>query len=120
MHTLKRSDGGVRDEGVTAPRIGALSPCLFAMLMDRMTDDIREESPWTMMLADDIVICSESKEQVEENLKSWIYALERRGLKVNRRMYVNERQVNDTVKMHARRPGGESGGFQIPDLNCTK
>ena len=35
----------------------ALSPCLFAMLMDRMTDEIREEAPWTMMFADDIVIC---------------------------------------------------------------
>ena len=37
----------------------ALSPCLFSMVMDRMTDDIREEAPWTMMFADDIVICSE-------------------------------------------------------------
>ena len=34
----------------------ALSPCLFAMVMDRMTDDIRDEAPWTMMFADDIVI----------------------------------------------------------------
>ena len=83
----------------------ALSPCLFAMMMDRMTDEIREEAPWTMMFADDIVICSESKEQVEEKLESWIYALERRGMKVNRRkteyMCVNERQDNSsgTVKM---------------------
>ena len=38
-----------------------------------------------MMFADDIVICSESKEQVEEKLESWRYALERRGMKVNRR-----------------------------------
>ena len=83
----------------------ALSPCLFAMMMDRMTDDIREEAPWTMMFADDIVIFSESKEQVEEKLESWRYALERRGMKVNRRkteyMCVNERQDNSsgTVKM---------------------
>ena len=35
------------------------------MMMDRMTDDIREEAPWTMMFADDTEICSESKEQVE-------------------------------------------------------
>ena len=34
----------------------ALSPCLFAMVMDRMTDEIREEAPWTVMFADDIVI----------------------------------------------------------------
>ena len=83
----------------------ALSPCLFAMVVDRMTDDIREEAPWTMMFADDIVICSESKEQVEEKLESWRYALERRGMKVNRRkteyMCVNERQDtgSGTVKM---------------------
>ena len=83
----------------------AFSPCLFAMVMDRMTDDIREEAPWTMMFADDIVICSESKEQVEEKLESWRYALERRGMKVNRRkteyMCVNERQDtgSGTVKM---------------------
>ena len=83
----------------------ALSPCLFAMVMDRMTDDISEEAPWTMMFADDIVICSESKEQVEEKLESWRYALERRGMIVNRRkteyMCVNERQDtgSGTVKM---------------------
>ena len=83
----------------------ALSPCLFAMVRDRMTDDIREEAPWTMMFADDIVICSESKEQVEEKLESWRYALERRGMKVNRRkteyMCVYERQDtgSGTVKM---------------------
>ena len=77
----RRSDGGVRGEGGAASR--ALSPCLFALVMDRMTDEIREEAPWTMMFADDIVICSESKEQVEEKLESWRYALERRGMKVN-------------------------------------
>ena len=44
----------------------SLRPCLFAMVMDRMTNDIREEATWTMMFADDIVICSESKEQ-----RSW-------------------------------------------------
>ena len=51
---------------------------LFAMVMDRMTDKIREEAPWTMVFADYIVICSESKEHVEHNLERWIYALEGR------------------------------------------
>ena len=75
------------------------------MVMYRMTDDIREEAPWTMLFADDIVICSDSKERVEEKLESWRYALERRGMNVNRRkteymtLCVNERQVNGTVKM---------------------
>ncbi|KAK3560420.1 hypothetical protein QTP86_008459 [Hemibagrus guttatus] len=48
-------------------------------LMDQLS-----ESPWTMMFADDIVICSESREQVEENLERWRFALERRGMKVSR------------------------------------
>ena len=55
------------------------------MVMDMMPDEIREEDPWTMMFADDSVIYSESKEQVEEKLESWIYVLERRGMQVNRR-----------------------------------
>ncbi|KAK2882215.1 hypothetical protein Q8A73_022725 [Channa argus] len=27
----------------------ALSPFLFALVMDRLTDEVRQESPWTMM-----------------------------------------------------------------------
>ena len=81
--TCCMSDGGVRGEDGLHEG-SALSPCLFAMVIDRMTDEIREEAPWTMMFADDIVICSERKEQVEEKLESWRYSLERTGMKVNR------------------------------------
>ncbi|MCI4382158.1 hypothetical protein PGIGA_G00260570 [Pangasianodon gigas] len=62
----------------------ALSPFLFAMVMDQLSEEVRQESPCTMMFADDIVICSESREQVEENLERWKFALERRGMKVSR------------------------------------
>ncbi|KAK3518002.1 hypothetical protein QTP70_030316 [Hemibagrus guttatus] len=61
----------------------ALSPFLFAMVMDQLSEEVRQESPWTMMFADDIVICSESREQVEESLERWRFALERRGMKVS-------------------------------------
>ncbi|KAK3526744.1 hypothetical protein QTP70_032114, partial [Hemibagrus guttatus] len=62
----------------------ALSPFLFTVVMDQLSEEVRQESPWTMMFADDIVICSESREQVEENLERWRFALERRGMKVSR------------------------------------
>ena len=54
------------------------------MVMNRLTDEVRQESPWNMMFADDIVICSKSKEQVERSLERWRYALETRGMNVSR------------------------------------
>ncbi|WP_139267332.1 reverse transcriptase domain-containing protein, partial [Escherichia coli] len=83
--------------------VSALSPVLFAVVIDRLTDEVRQESPWTMMFADDIVICSESREQVEENLERWRFALERRGMKLSRSkteyMCVNERDSSRTVRL---------------------
>ncbi|KAK3571161.1 hypothetical protein QTP86_003665 [Hemibagrus guttatus] len=81
----------------------ALSPFLFAIVMDQLSEEVRQESPWTMMFADDMVICSESREQVEENLERWRFALERRGMKVSRSkteyMCVNEREGSGTVRL---------------------
>ncbi|KAK3546774.1 hypothetical protein QTP86_001526 [Hemibagrus guttatus] len=81
----------------------ALSPFLFAMVMDQLSEKVRQESPWTMMFADNIVICSESREQVEENLERWRFALERRGMKVSgsktEYMCVNEREGSGTVRL---------------------
>ena len=62
----------------------ALSPFLFALVMDRLTDGSRQEGPWTMMFSDDIVICSEHKGHAKESLESWRQALERRRMKVSR------------------------------------
>ncbi|KAK3543129.1 hypothetical protein QTP70_011665 [Hemibagrus guttatus] len=81
----------------------ALSPFLCAIVMDQLSEEVRQESPWTMIFADDIVICSESREQVEENLERWRFALERRGMKVSRSkteyMCVNEREGSGTVRL---------------------
>ncbi|KAK3566533.1 hypothetical protein QTP86_034036 [Hemibagrus guttatus] len=81
----------------------ALSPFLFAIVMDQLSEEVRQESPWTMMFADDIVICSESREQVEENLERWRFALERRRMTVSRSkteyMCVNEREGSGTVRL---------------------
>ncbi|KAK3506303.1 hypothetical protein QTP70_017471, partial [Hemibagrus guttatus] len=81
----------------------ALSPFLFAMVVDQLSEEVRQEFYWTIMFADDIVICSESREQVEENLERWRFALERRGMKVSRSkteyMCVNEREGSGKVRL---------------------
>ncbi|KAK3535523.1 hypothetical protein QTP70_016943 [Hemibagrus guttatus] len=80
----------------------ALSAFLFAVVMDQLSEEGRQESLCTMF-SDDIVICSESREQVEENLERWRFALERRGMKVSRSkteyMCVNEREGSGTVRL---------------------
>ena len=45
----------------------ALSPFLFAEIMDRLTDEVRREPPWTILFADVICkeICKETREEVE-------------------------------------------------------
>ena len=81
----------------------ALSPFLFAVIMDRLTDEVRREPPWTMLFADDIVICEETREEMERRLESWRYALERRGMKVSRSeteyLCINGGNDDETVKM---------------------
>lgn len=47
----------------------ALSPFLFAAMMDRMTDEIRLETPWIVMFVNDIVM--EIREQVETSLERY-------------------------------------------------
>ena len=71
--------------------------------MDRLTDEVRREPLWTILLADDIVICKETRKEVEWRLESWKYALERRGMKVSRSkteyLCINGGNDDKTVKM---------------------
>ena len=39
----------------------------------------------TMMFADDVVICAERQEEVEERLERWRRALEDRGMRISRK-----------------------------------
>ena len=81
----------------------ALSPFLFAVIMDRLMNEVRREPPWTMLFADDIVICQETRKEVERRLESWRYTLERRGMKVSRSkteyLCINGENYKETVKM---------------------
>ena len=60
-----------------------LSLFLFAVIMDRLMDEVRREPSWTIPFADDIVICEETRKEVKRRLKCWRYALLRRGMKVS-------------------------------------
>ena len=59
------------------------SPVLFAMVMDRLRNDVRHSSPWTIMVAHGIVICIKRREYMKGNLERWRCALEKRRMKVS-------------------------------------
>ena len=85
--TTVRSAAGLTEEfkvGVGLHQGSALSPFFFAIIINRLTEDIRKDAPWDMLFADDIVLPRKNHRELEEDLEIWRNALERRGLKVNR------------------------------------
>ena len=85
--TAVRSALGLTEEfkvGVGLHQGSALSPFLFAIIMDKLTEDIRKDAPWDMLFADDIVLSRQNHRELEDDLEIWRNALERRGLNVSR------------------------------------
>lgn len=88
-------------------------PFLFAMMMDRLTDTIRQDSQWIMIFTNDIVIYSESRVQT----RTWRFALERKGMKTSgsttEYVYVNKiwDRWKSTIQTNGECRGeGESAG----------
>ena len=85
--TTLRSAAGLTEDfkvGVGLYQGSALSPFLFTIIMDNLTENIRKEVPWDMLFADDIVLSRQNHRELEDDLEIWRNALDRRGLKVSR------------------------------------
>ena len=55
------------------------------MILDEISAGIPGDAPWTMLFADDLVIASSSRIEVEKTLEKWRVALENAGLKISRK-----------------------------------
>ena len=85
--TTVRSAAGLTEEfkvGVELHQCSALSSFLFAIIMEKLKEDIRKDAPWDVLFADDIVLSRQNHRELEDDLKIWRNALKRRGLKVSR------------------------------------
>lgn len=96
----------------------ALSPFLFALVMDVVSGPIQGEVPWCMLFADDIVLVDVSCEGVSTKLESWRAALESKGFRLSRTKteYV-EFVLGGSGGSHVRVPLGED---DIPRKECFK
>ena len=62
----------------------ALSPYLYIILVDVLTEGVRKEVPESMMFADDILLCGGREVDLTEYLDTWKTSLEERGMRLSR------------------------------------
>ena len=62
----------------------ALSPFLFNIVFDVITEDVRGEPPWCVLYADDIILVTENRRTLERKLEEWRLVLESRGMRISR------------------------------------
>jgi hypothetical protein len=62
----------------------ALSPYLFALVMDEVTRNIQGDIPWCMLFTYDVVLVDESRAGVNRKLELWRQTLESKGFRVSR------------------------------------
>ena len=61
----------------------ALSSLLFIMVMDVLTEDVRDGSLMELLYSDDLVLCGESLNEVMNKYGTWKNAVEGKGLRVS-------------------------------------
>ncbi|KAK6743227.1 hypothetical protein RB195_010468 [Necator americanus] len=61
----------------------SLSPLLFILYMDTITKEIQKQHPWTLLSADDVMLASESRDDLQKQVQSWKDQLQQYGLRLN-------------------------------------
>ncbi|GFR73286.1 RNA-directed DNA polymerase from mobile element jockey-like [Elysia marginata] len=60
-----------------------LSPFLFTIVLDTISEECRNGLPWELLFADDLAIIADSEEELQRRWLKWQIGLESNGLKVN-------------------------------------
>jgi hypothetical protein len=84
--SVQTSDGDTNDFPINIElhQGSALSPYLFALVMDEVTKDIQGGIPWCMLFADDVVLVDESRTEVDQKLELWRRTFEAKGFGLSR------------------------------------
>ena len=71
------------DTKVGVAQGSSLSPLLFVLCMNYTVQAILEPHPWTLLYADDVVICDKSKDSLEKKVEAWKELFDRAGFRLN-------------------------------------
>ncbi|KAI5715762.1 hypothetical protein M8J77_021986 [Diaphorina citri] len=94
--------------------------------MDVMTLNVKDEAPWCMMFADDVILAGESASILTRKLERWREELENRGIKISRSKKVHmkfgsELKDDERVKFDGgRRNFGMCGQIQISRIDSRQ
>ena len=72
--TRVKSKKGISENfevGIGLHQVSALSPFLFIMLVDTISQDVRTELPWELLYADDLAIIDITCADTQNRLESW-------------------------------------------------
>ena len=72
--TRVKSKKGISEHvevGIGLHQVSALSPFLFIMLVDTISQDVRTELPWELLYADDLAIIDITCADTQNRLESW-------------------------------------------------
>ena len=84
--TRVKSNRGMSEHfevGIGLHQGSALSPFLFIMLVDTISQDVRTELSWELLYADDLAIIDITSRDTQNRLESWQKVLTDNGLKIN-------------------------------------
>ncbi|XP_066981060.1 uncharacterized protein [Macrobrachium rosenbergii] len=82
----------------------ALSPFLLVLVIDMLSEEIRNEVLWELLYSDDLLITAEDKEDLQRRDGEWQESLERGCLRVNKtEALVSSREDRDRIVIQERR-----------------
>ncbi|KAK6756980.1 hypothetical protein RB195_015045 [Necator americanus] len=83
--------------------------------MDTMMKEFHKQHPWTLLFADDVVLASESRDDLQKQVQSWKDRLQQHGLRPNisksEYMECGPRIENGSIRVD---------GTELNKVNCFK
>ena len=69
--------------GVGVHQGSVLSPLLFILVLEALSQEFRTGVPWELLYADDLIIIADSEEKLVERIRIWKEAMEDKGLRAS-------------------------------------